>query len=127
MDPKEIIQAAIQCMISNLNLQKIAKNNDIPNFMNRVSDLLDSNNLENTSILKTFKQSMHCISCQTNLYEVVLDCNHQYCNSCIVKIIEDDTDGLIITNKYEKNLTPKCILCNKVLKVVTFKHFFKDS
>lgn len=123
------LDSLIAIMIDSLNIKQLISNIEISSFTEKITELCEGTCIESSNLLQIIERKLKCISCQEKYSEIVLNCNHGYCKNCLINTISAQTQELIITNNFEKDLSPKCLesSCKYKIKPSEFHVLYERS
>ena len=126
MENKVLIQT-LNILISNLDIKSLIMSNNLKCLIGVINEILKSYNINSQTFINELISFSRCMICKENTSKIILNCNHHFCKGCLIKQITKETNGLIVLNKYEDHLIPKCIKCNSQINNINYLYLFKDD
>ena len=102
---------------------------ELANIYGEMETFCSKNGFQKSEALKKLKSFIFCAVCQRNIGQVILECKHFLCESCLKNTVARQTNGLILLNQFESNNSPVCPdkNCSHTIKPACYKPLFDKN
>lgn len=129
--------------IDNLNLQlnkmlldciesidrELKTTEELENLYKEMQNFCLQNGLKNIIALEKLSSYLFCPLCKDKIGQVVLECRHFLCKSCLKYTVTRQTNNLIILNRFESQYSPLCPVynCGNIIQQKYYKSLFENK